>query len=881
MLITNIYLKGLKSETEKLHTILRALPGEEGPALIEITERVYSSRNFLRELKEVKPFSISHSFTQETTSKFIGDVKTDPDVSDLELKIIQRPGYDIVVEGEFFKLMHLPPDFAETPEENKFKNVLEYTEEEAMKVLRKLNKDPLFKNLNIRLVRNDNYHVVAEGKRANLKELPKQFTTGPNIRGFSTTNSVRNSAGFPFTKIEKINNMYIVNGELSLDEFCNLKRCSFDSEFRFWEKEIKLEYLNNESYEIAQFLLDKGVPVDNIASEDKEGLIRLLEKHLNDPVQRKLNNYKEEPMSASIGSTSNGYPEVFRFEHLAGRDETIELDLQVAGKTKIHRHRKKNAEDLVDGVNKFIESEPPFIIVTTNGMSYDFTKLKHFGLAFFESAPRTESAAGFFNKVVTPGFYHIDLTPYSSHYYPFTIDNKFETIMSLINKVQVRKKSSYDDLTRMSVEMLLGREESALDAMPYESEDAILLDIAAGEVLPLIYLKSKLFKTNPESVCSTSKRRLALVRWWEDSFEKEYSYPWLSPDDFKKYTLYDTAKVFEKKIPDEIRKKISSGVFPHIGEGVIYYINPFTNVFRDELKDHKDLQALTSWGEEAGRTTLQKFDARYTVEEGFLCPYIFTAELDNFKNVDVYPTIDLYEELVLNYPPLNKSGNFIVFPKDIADDYEFKALAAKMGMELSRGKLYNISKGSFAIYDGVTIFKKGVDMKGKRGFKSICQTDLISSIIHSALEEHPEIAANTVVEKITTFVNSVKNGSVEREKLLYIDSKLSKNYFEYSSYALRQERIKAAIQFGVKEGEELSYAKLVSGRVPTNEFLNMPSSELFSEENIEFIVKDQLEKVRKYVMPLGSEFLIDDDSFWNLLGSGSYETLMLFKSKSL
>lgn len=831
MLLTHVEIKGQKKDTEKILFYVR------NNGLEVLTQEIYAFNKLFNNLRPVRVFALSIPLSESKLKEKLVDIKS---------------------------------------------------------------KDA-FKELNIETIKIDNnYRIYAEGNTKILKTLPAYFTIKPGSGNFSNIELLRKQLGFPYSIIKKNGNINIVERQLSLDEFLSLNTASLDSEFIHWEKEKKNTYLDNTREQKINFLTNTYNQI-NGKETDKE---------LDEKIVQFFNKNKgkqgivDKPMSISsalsiknIEKNSDGslkydvsIKKVIHMHHLSGKTEHIEMDL-ATGKTIVDSIKTVDENDMITQYNKKIENEDIIIFLTQNGSKYDLPKLKKFGLKFFGEKPTIKSVSGFFYQTIIKGNIMLDLAAYSQNYFPWTIDNKYETIVKQITGLDFEKSITYDDQTRLTLETILGNKESAKIMRKYDVEDATGILLTEKHILPMIYFKSKIAKTSPEVVNVTSKAKWALDLYrfenilegkgfWKGSKMNEYN----KFSTFKKFKeLIDTHK---KDFKEENVKK--NNIEKNFIDGTIFYIAPFTSIYRSELLKNPSIKEAFEYLKRPQATNLEKIDMILTIEEGYLMPYIFDSAFPKSPLEDTI--VKQFIELVNKFPPLNYNENFYCFDKYALNKKEFKNLIKGLGIELARGKLYNIKKGSFILYDGMNFYKKNIDVKGKAGFKTIYQSELIHDFIETLFKKGPDEA----VEIATHFFKKLNEGTLDKNKLIYFKENIIKDYWDYSSLAQQQERVNAYIQLGLLQGDKAAFFKMKDDTYIDLKTLNtIPNEELFGEDMKQFIISEYLGKIKKnkvqmgeskigkYLLPLAKYYGIKKEEFYKEIISGNHKNIIKNKQYEL
>ncbi|GIU69421.1 MAG: hypothetical protein KatS3mg002_0657 [Candidatus Woesearchaeota archaeon] len=727
-----------------------------------------------------------------------------------------------------------------------------------------------FEKLKFETIKNEkDYLIYAEGNTKILKKLPGYFKIKPGSGFFSSTELLRKQLNFPFPIIKKKNNNWFFDRQMTLEEFLTLNSISLDSEFMHWEKEKKYTELNNTIEQKKAFLSKYNQEYTDNESEND------LDKKIIDFLNQNKGKYDiiEKPMSISLAKNKKeiinkklitNIEKAIHLSYLLGQTEEKNIEL-TTGNTPVKVIKLKNEEEIVKKLNKIIEEEDIKIIITQNGPKYDLPKLRDFKLEIFGKKPQIKSTSGFFYKTIIPGQIIIDLAAYSQNYFPWTIDNKYSTIVKLITGIDFEKSISYDEQTKLTIEALLGNEDSFEKMQKYDLEDVTGLSLTEKYILPMIYFKSKIAKTTPETINTTSKANWALNRYRFEHFLEGKGF-W-NGEKLREYNKFYTFKRFEEKT-----KTKTSNVEKNFVDASLYYLAPFTSIYREELLKNPDIKEAFEYIKTTSQ--LEKTDLILTIEEGYLMPYIFDSYFKKSKYEE--EIIRKYKELTRKFPPLNYNKNYFCFKKSDSEKEEFKKLIKGLGIELSNGKLYNIKKGSFILYDGRNFYKKDIDAKGTLGFKTIYQEEIIHNFIEKLFKTGPYEAISIVSD----FFKKLKNRELEREKMIYFKESMIKDYWDYSSIAQRQERIKAYISLGIKKGEKVAHFKTPKGHIRIEQFNKMPDDILFGEEMRQFLISEYIGKkekervkmsdnrIGKYILPLANFYKITKEELYDIITSG-------------
>ena len=829
MLLTNIDVVGRKEETEQIVIYGREFPITKNHKIERITLPVHVDNPLTGNIRELKPCAISRKMTLNNVSTILEDIKLDSKLAGITY---ERP-----------------------------------------RITEKNN--------------TTHYIIYAEGKCVFLNNLPEVFTVGPKTEGYSTKDMLKQLSGMPFMLYKNNKGILCPERLLTREEFCALPTHIFDSEFMFWEDKITLNDLGATPEQLRIFLNAQRTPQDssdNYDGKTKKELVALIEEHFNTRL-RTTPEYSPKPSATQFAREGKECIEVDYFTHLGGTNKDIYCDTPV-GKALIHIHRSANVPELMQSTNSHIEDAQDMIKITQNGMMYDDLKLREHGLLINKKKPIIDSHAGFFPRVISRGMFHIDMAGYSQQYYPFTIDNKLATIAQLHTNKPVRKTQSYDDQTRNTIEMLVGNEDAFWNELEYGVTDVALYTPVAKHIKPLVYLKCRLFNQPPENICMTSKKTLALNTFKTQGLFKNKEYPQWRKKDAENFADLVGHDVFLDCVADVVNSGNSSINNVHeedrtysfknewtdllkdplIKEGVkkntvkeyhvaaqLYYLAPFTRIYHKLLKSRPEAKAILEYSQQPDTRTLEKLDIINTLENGYLLPYIYLASKERFKGISTGEIIDEYLQLIDAFPFINHSENFYCFSKEQCDNPEFARMIKGLGFKVASGNLLNVKKGSFILYDGLNIYKRGIDVKGDRGFKTLYETELIHDFVEQLCSAGP-VAAMRVAEQC---IDQITSKSLDINKLVFFNKKITKDYYDYSLPAQRQERIKAYIDFAKKKGDRLAYIKFSNDgeRIPLEEISKIPSDQWYSDEHVAFLYERLFGETHKYGRALAEGIL--------------------------
>ncbi|MFC1741497.1 hypothetical protein ACFL3V_03095 [Nanoarchaeota archaeon] len=752
------------------------------------------------------------------------------------------------------------------------------------------------------------FFLLVEGANKYLRELPATFTRGVSPR-LSGRSWVRRMLNMPFSTVqlsdtEGQSGLYI--GErLSLKDFLKLKTYAFDTEFMHWEKDrqnraIVLGSLRNSEEQIRRFLSDAGCET-HLEELDKPALVTLVEEHFNEHTGKR---YPKQPMTIQVGQLKENRFVIDYFEHLSGKEQRTDFEPPSGMPTTLFNHKTDDAQGMMAQFQQFLAEHPFLVMISQNGMNYDLRELAEYAereerVERFNIADYTPSKGqgpGFFKKVIIPSIFHLDLAPYSQNYFPFTIDNRFETITSLVLGKSIKKSQGYEDLTRLTIEQLIGSEQAADELRDYGIEDVLRLNQVEGYFKTMVYLKSLLFLRSPEDVCVTSRRQLA-----KELYEFRGACRNLTPIAWSRergmtYSNMDPAEVFfdilDKRTKKALKKKARKG-FSKAG---LYYIAPFTNIFWKELfKSERARPMLNHFkklkvdqDQSSTKETLMRFDIMYTLEEGYNLPYILNASENGFKDKEgnikddnVRAFTEKFSELVRNFRPMNRAGNFYCFPTGVINTQSFHDAIKHVGYKVAEGELLNIDNGSFALNDGVSLYVRRADLKGRFGYSTLYEKELIQDMIRLAFDQGPDAA----VKHVTDFIQRLRNREVDRSKLIDFKESLTRDYLDWSSYSQRFSRIQAYIELGLTEGDKFAHVRLPDGWHPLEEFLEMSDEKVFSKRNMNYMLSRYLGKrddkgkrtfkgrIGRMLRPLIQHYDMDEQEAVQCIEEGRYDDL--------
>jgi len=792
-----------------------------------------------------------------------------------------------------------------------------FTDIQAQRYLEHLQGEEKYSDLEFKVEKRENFHVVAEGKAFDLRKLPNYFILVPEkrrgeLKRLSKRDLISLQTGFPFRTIEKINETdYQVGPQLTLEEFKRIKAFSFDSEYRHWESpgSIKLEYLSNSEQELRGFLKIVAPNLSGLSHVPGENLVSLVESYFNMNLGSIELDFYKQPMTIQVGEIDGGERIVHYFQYLNGEDSVEKLELE-NGEVTVKSYKFDSAIEMVKGFQDFFVEEGVVFILSTNGMTYDLLQAREFvererEIAKARGAPREELSSSFnlygyevaikgkteiFSKVICPPIMHFDLTVYSKNWLPFTRDNKFPTIMSMLLGRKIEKSQDYADLTRIAIEKIIRRtfgiennKEVEDSLKKYASEDVSLINEVEDYCKTAGYFKAKLFHASIADICFTSGRGLALR-----AFEKDRLIDNLQPYTFSREQLieYEDIVPFHEFLRLGQRRagmfgRSTKKYFSEESVG-LFYIAPFSLIFKEFLNNQPFIREIYDYidslnispDEGSTQSTLFRVDMVNTIENGWLTPYVLTSKINGFNDFPIEVVMHQFFNLIREFRPVNNSNNFFCFKQEDYIKPEFQEAIEGLGFKVAEGSFLNVKKGSFMLYDGVNIFKREIDTKGNLGFKTIYQQELIMDYVDTLFRKGPEEA----IDLVMNFISKLKTGNVDRNKLIYFKEKVIRDYFDYSSYAQRQERIRAYIEFGLKKGNQVAYVKLHDRRHKLNDFLRMNDSEVFSPENITFFLSDYLGpelklggralrdgKIGRYIEPLMYNFDLPKNQFCTYL----------------
>lgn len=731
--------------------------------------------------------------------------------------------------------------------------------------------------------------IIVQGPINELQACTKRFKqlylAGMN-QG-SINESIRQQIHTPHARLETLEHTKNQHTTMStrpttLEEFQALKVYAFDDEFMFWwDTNKKITSLQSSREDIITFLethknnFSKPLPSTiDLKNSPRVKLYSWLEEYFISQVGNRELNLHKRPLTHQL-ATQKFNPKtqqlediVYYFKHLSGQSNIKEVEL-TTGPATIITKKFANAKDMILGKQEFFHNHPALILISQNGMGYDLLQEREFlenekkhaprgqknkapKLEFFGANARISASAGFFKKVTVNSLIHIDLAPYSQNYFPFTVNNKLETVISLIQGKKFSKTQNYQQQIEGIIDTIISKRSLNENEELYGCEDVTVLTKASAYAVPLVFLKERLFSCTAEDICCTSKKRLALNEYLRKKIN-HFKTSQLMTDN-EGYDNFLSYKVFENELATLRKNK------PHVfntpnkakkgtGEASMYYITPFSKLYASKLNLNGDIREIYNYikqlniqsDEHSNSKTLARFDLMYTLEEGYLLPKVFEQSQNDFKNWKGKKEnlIESYAHLFSRFAPINQSGFLYVFPQSISDSTAFQEAIKGMGCKVTQGNYISFGTGSFAIHDGVNIYKKEIDTTGTRGFKTLYEQELIAELIPHSFESIEETLFH-----MSNFCRQIQQGTLQREKMIYFIDAVARDYEEFSSYAQRQERVQQYVIEALKKGETFAKAKLARGWVNLETFLNIPTNKLFSEVNKNFFIN-------QYIGPLG------------------------------
>jgi len=741
-----------------------------------------------------------------------------------------------------------------------------------------------------------NYNIVAFGNREELKKLPAYFEIGAptNVKpqqrksGISTSKWMSFSTGVPFGTIQETKEKRFYIGEkINIDDFMALKTIAFDSEWMYWEKKVFLEDLRNPSEDIRKFIrkypdFDNG----NLSSESKPGLVKIVENIINKKIsqnigdipdkikQRADERFDEKPMMFQISEGTGHHQNVTCIGFLEGED-ILETNINV---NDFHFQTQsvigKNANDIVNILSEYFSREKPIIIVTQNGMKYDFLKTRYYAEeqrkkgknVKFEingETPKILNSSGFYPTVKTPTIIHIDMAAYFQNYMPLSRSNKFEDIMNMLLYYPIKKSQSYDDLSKLSIEQLIGYPEAERDLRVYGSVDVVAINHVQEWFKKLVYYKSILFNASPEEICTVSKRNLGLNAFEMKMAIRKKRHLYWSIEDVNNYNDLDVSKIFKNLIGKNANKILDYKVQKKFTEGAMYYVAPFTYAYQKFLKKNPDVKIILDYIDgylqnridkgQNNKDLLTVFDLLNTLETGYLAPYVMEDNKQDFTNAKrrfgLDKSISNFVDLIKNHEIINHSDNFFIFPYEEVQKKEFQERINKIGCLVVSGKMINIDKEVFVMNDGSAFYKQKIDMRGIVGSKTIYQKELIQNTFET-LFDYKNGGPEKALLEINEFFNNLTHQNIDRRKLIKFKESITRDYDDFSAPAQRNNIIQAYIELELMEGDTFEHIHLSNGWVRLDDFLKMSDEEVFSYDNLEIIKGDYLEKLYHIIEPL-------------------------------
>ncbi len=788
------------------------------------------------------------------------------------------------------------------------------------------------------------YYLVTKGDSKAINQLPKRFILGNsnklNNQEYKNKNSVKiwieKELNLPLTILKNDKkDVFSVFNRLSFEDFLKLKTYSLDSEFMFWERKIELGDLLNTNEEIINFLEKNG---GNITSSRNNQVLnkKEIKKELIQEVERYFNNnlgegkkYFRKPATIQIGEKTDEGIKIHYFQHLINseKDKEERKIILENGNAVLDYYNCNGSLNLVNTFMNFMNKNPCSLIISQNGMSYDLLELREYiqreqkiqkeefkknskknkrtgkkeikekinDFNIFGFPVRIEGTGGFFKKVVCNSVMHIDMAPYSQNYFPFTIDNKFGTIVSLISGKRFVKKEGYNDLTQRTIEQTISPRVFDDRFEKYACEDVSMINEIEQYLKTMVYLKANLFNRGVEDVCVTSKRNLAkqeyelkysLKNWDKIKWRKEAI---KSYNNFSSFELFlNLAEISDKQSNENNLRNLKTRKIRKKEDATMYYLSPFTRLYYDNLKKSDSAGKIINYLDElkiqdeesSNQKTLARFDLINTLEQGYLLPYLFRDKNKiiqkkfNLQNEKLEELISSFNSLITQFKPLANSDNFYCFSKENSENPKFKETIKKIGDKVAEGQLLVFRNHSFVLNDGVNLYKKELDCKGNGGFKTIYQKEMIPEIISRFFKYGEE----NVKDYAINFIDNINENNLNKEKMINFKEEITKDYEDYSSYAQRQKRIQAYIEFSMNKGEKFAKVNLSDGWKDIQEFLYMNDEEVYSYDNKKTIIEDYFGpivknlrtkkeqvnfsqgKIGKYLLPLGKEYLNEIES---------------------
>ncbi|MFP4523441.1 MAG: hypothetical protein ACLFNM_02765 [Candidatus Woesearchaeota archaeon] len=723
--------------------------------------------------------------------------------------------------------------------------------------------------------------VIVQGPINELKKCIKKFNQlfMAGMNQGSVNESIRQQIHFPHAVLETVQHMQnqyttMSSRPLRLEEFQALKTYAFDDEFMcWWDNTAQITSLQSSREDIISFLQEhkqylnkKQLSKESLLHKPRKKLYSLLEEFFISKVGNEKLGLHKRPLTHQLATkqinpkTQELEDIVYYFKHLTGKSSIKKVTL-CTGPATVVTKKFSNAKDMLLGRQEFIHNHPALIFISQNGMGYDLLQEREFlqnqkknaprgqkknapELEFFGANARINASAGFFKKVTVNSLIHIDLAPYSQNYFPFTVNNKLETVISLIRGERFVKTQNYQQQIEGIIDTIISKRQLNEDEELYGSEDVSVLLGASDYAVPLVYLKEKLFSCSAEDVCCTSKKRLAVNEYLRKKI-KHYKTSQLMTD-HEEYDNFLSHKIFKKNIQALQEKQ------PHLfgkkrivkkgsTQASMYYLTPFSKLYSSKLSKNPVIKEIYNYikkmnistNEHSTAQTLARFDLMHTIEEGYLLPKVFEQTNEQFKGYKQKKDelINQYAHLLARFLPINNSGYFYVFPQSVSDCEAFQEAMKTFGCKVTQGAYVGFGTGSFAINDGTNIYKREIDVTGKRGFKTLYEQELISKIIPASFSSSEE-----ALFELSQFFKHIQEGTLEREKLIYFVNKVARDYEEFSSYAQRQERVQQYVKEGLKKGSSFAKAKLAKGWFDLETFLTMTTKELFSQENKNFFI---------------------------------------------
>ncbi|MDO8656643.1 MAG: hypothetical protein Q7K45_05370 [Nanoarchaeota archaeon] len=263
------------------------------------------------------------------------------------------------------------------------------------------------------------------------------------------------------------------------------------------------------------FLLLKGASADAIPEP---------EEMLNDRTHRNYASAQQvlsdsyAVLDIEVRDWQTGNDQIFMVVYLCpAQNKKIiyhDFDYEGAEYGEIQLQRFTSQEELGQLLTQRVQDDDPLWEMGHNLMNYDRLQLRNITEEYFPAAnkhhPITKSAQGL-GRVLSKGRFTVDTYPYTFNYQSIFANNKLST------HARFTKSVSYDEMDRLGKEARAGNRKSLEKLFKYTLEDGIRTEELGLQLRERVATKSRHFRRDPDSVCSTGKSNLA-----QDSWDRKY-----------------------------------------------------------------------------------------------------------------------------------------------------------------------------------------------------------------------------------------------------------------------------------------------------------------------------------------------------------------------